>query len=385
MPGTQGRRTISGATLSGLQPVERLTRGYTRAWALGLAALALAGLAIIDVSLPEDANVSGALAVVPFLASTAGTTGAVAILGLASTAVAVGLAFIDGSGLHASVVRILVIAAGTMVAAKVASSRQRRERRLVALSAVADVAQRAIMTTPGPVVGSVAVAVRYQSSSTAAAVGGDCLEALDTRFGTRLLLGDVRGHGLPAVRLSALVLGAFRALGHLEPDLARIAREIDVLLARYTEDADGIELDGEEFVTAIFVQVAQDRVTIANCGHPPPLLLRRDGEVAMLEATRPTVPLALGSQPRLDTITVTPGARLLLYTDGITESRDPDGVFFNLRHAAARLASRPLEPMLDGLLEELRQHTNDQVLDDVALLAFEPPGRLAPTAVERAD
>lgn len=364
---------ISWTMVDRIRIVERATQRYILWWSVAIAAVVLVVLAGIDLALPRDKDVSGALAVVPFLASTAGTPRAVGILGLAATAVALGLAFLDGSGIQESVIRIAVIAAGTLVAMQMASSRQRRERRLVAVSAVAEAAQRAIMSNPRPLVGSVAVAVRYQSSTRAATVGGDCFDVLDTPFGTRLFIGDVRGHGLPAVRLSALVLGAFRSLGQLEADLARVAREVDALLARYTTDSAEGELSEAEFVTAIFVEIAQDQMTIANCGHPPPLLLQPEGHMTMLDATQPALPLALGSQPKLDTVTVRPGTRVLLYTDGITESRDQNGVFFDLQKVLAGFASQPLEVMLDSLLHELQRHTDHEILDDVALLAFEIP------------
>ena len=74
------------------------------------------------------------------------------------------------------------------------------------------------------------VSTWYESPVDVATVGGDCYEVLETAHGTRLIIGDVRGHGLPSVRLAALVLGAFRVLAHIEADLAKIARELDALV-----------------------------------------------------------------------------------------------------------------------------------------------------------
>lgn len=214
-----------------------------------------------------------------------------------------------------------MIVVGTVVAVQAARLRNRRELRLVDLSRVAEAAQRAIIRQPAPQVGSVAVATWYQSSVRAATVGGDCYEALDTPFVTRLLIGDVRGHGLASVRLAALVVGAFRALAFIEPDLATVARELDMLASRYAADAasgdgDG-DGDGEEFVTAVIAQVEGPTVAIANRGHPAPLLIIPDGHVRELPATCPTVPLGIGSDPTLDVVKVHPSTRLLLYTDGL--------------------------------------------------------------------
>ena len=98
---------------------------------------------------------------------------------------------------------------------------------------------------------------------------------------------------MPSVRLAALVLGGFRALAYITPDLATIAHELDHLVARYARDPTATDVDGEEFVTAVMCDIDRSSITIANCGHPPPLLIGADGEVCALEASVPTVPLGV--------------------------------------------------------------------------------------------
>ncbi len=292
----------------------------------------IVGLLAANFLLPS-VNLSGALVAAPFLASSGVRPARVASVGGLAAAGAIGVALSDRSGLTVSAVRVAVIVVGTLAAARAASLRIRRQERLVDLSMVAEAAQRAILRRPASQVGCVAVATWYQSSVRAATVGGDCYEILATPFGTRAIVGDVRGHGPPSVRLMALVVGAFRALAVIEEELTGVARELDLLTARYAASTTDDGADGEEFVTAVLCQVNGSTLRVANCGHPSPLLVRRDGVMAM-HASVPTFPLGLGSAPVVDTWDMGTCSRVLLYTDGLIEAVDRSGNFFDLQRAA---------------------------------------------------
>ena len=73
--------------------------------------------------------------------------------------------------------------------------RQRQADRIAELLRLAAVAQQAVLRPLGPQVGSLAVAGRYISATAAADIGGDLYEALDTPYGVRIIIGDVRGQG----------------------------------------------------------------------------------------------------------------------------------------------------------------------------------------------
>jgi sigma-B regulation protein RsbU (phosphoserine phosphatase) len=90
---------------------------------------------------------------------------------------------------------------------------------------------------------------------------------VETPHGVRLLVGDVRGKGLDAVRLAGVVLGSFRDAAQDRPDLAQVAAALDRSVTR--------AIGREDFVTAVVVQVAADGSAIVlNCGHPALLLVR---------------------------------------------------------------------------------------------------------------
>ena len=101
----------------------------------------------------------------------------------------------------------------TGIAAVVALIRERQAERIAELSKLATVAQQAVLRPLGPQVGTLAVAGRYISATAAADIGGDLYEALDTPYGVRMIIGDVRGKGLDAVRLASIVLGSLPARG----------------------------------------------------------------------------------------------------------------------------------------------------------------------------
>jgi hypothetical protein len=201
--------------------------------------------------------------------------------------------------------------------------RQGQNERYAELVKLARVAQEAVLAPLGPQVGQLAVAGRYVSASAAADIGGDLYEALDTPFGVRMIIGDVTGKGIDAVRTASLVLGAYRHVAYERSDLRDIVADLDRAVSRSAGD--------EEFVTAGLVEERGGTLTVVNCGHPAPLLLRH-GRVIPLDPPRTAPPLGLSPKttPRVERLE--PGDRLLLYTDGLAEAR-PRGQSVRARRA----------------------------------------------------
>ena len=335
-----------------------------RAWALlGIGAvLAVAG---IDIALGPDHVFVTAVVVGPALAAVAcrpAVTAAVAAFALV-TAVLVGHYFEELVGTD-EVVRysavLLVGAALTLAAAR----RADRERRLVEMTKVAEVAQRTILRSLPASLGPFSFAARYVSASHEALIGGDFYDACETVHGVRAVVGDVRGKGLDAVQLAADVLGAFRAAAHLDA-LDDVVHAVDDAVRRL--------VGPEDFVTAVFVQFNGDgTICIVNCGHPAPLIVCPTG-ARFVEAGR-TRPLGLDPDATGHVEPFRPDDRLLLYTDGLIEARDRTGTFFPLeRSAVAALGQDTLDEALDVLLKGLVDHAGGQVNDDVAVLLTQAP------------
>ncbi|MEE1942365.1 PP2C family protein-serine/threonine phosphatase [Streptomyces sp. TRM 70361] len=351
------------------------------------------------------------LSPVPALAAIRG--GPRDVLALTAAALAVGLTGAVGQGWGGRgeadnhvVVLASVVAVG--LAALLASAvRERREGELDRMRRVAEAAQLAVLS-PVPVrAGGLRLAAGYRAAETDTLVGGDLYEAVvlptpGRPDRTRLIVGDVRGKGLPAIRTAAAVLGAFREAAQYESALGTVAGRCSRAVARTAGDLAGAE--GEElFVTAALVEIEGPVLRVAALGHPPPVLLTPAGCRPLV--AEPLPPLGLLHQfagaagvagaadgdpeedgaPRgaqdvqgvlPDVTRWEPGDRLLLYTDGIDEARDEHGHFFPLGGTLETLRTAPTERLPELLLDAVARHAGRRLRDDAAVLVaeYERPG-----------
>ncbi|MCW2547232.1 MAG: hypothetical protein JWN96_1692, partial [Mycobacterium sp.] len=254
------------------------------------------------------------------------------------------------------------VARRAALALETAETFREQSWRLAMVTRVADAAQRAILAPPPARLGSLLLAARYVSAAAEARVGGDLYEVVERPGAVRLLIGDVRGKGLAAVRTATIVLGEFRAAAVDIADLGQVARHIDRRIRPYLGD--------EDFVTALIAEIGDDgHYSIVCCGHPPALIVT-GGQIHELELEH-ALPLGLGTTPTVKTGQLSAGDRLLLYTDGAIESRRPDGQFVELTHIAEPIAHAELNVGLDGVLAALREAIGSEPADDIALLVAE--------------
>ncbi|MCX4723933.1 PP2C family protein-serine/threonine phosphatase [Streptomyces sp. NPDC090052] len=217
----------------------------------------------------------------------------------------------------------------------------------------------------------------YLAADEYARVGGDLYELIESPFGTRVLVADVRGKGLDAINAGAAVLSAFRVAGYEEPGLSDLTRRMENILDRYNVYAETI---GQEprHVTALLVEFAPDRqrMRLVNCGHLEPFAVSGSGarQVALGEAG---LPLGLGflvpDEERARAVVETRlpyGDRLLLFTDGVTEARDGHRVFYPL---ARRLEGwTGLEPaaLVREIEQDLHRYVGGRLQDDAAIMVI---------------
>jgi phosphoserine phosphatase RsbU/P len=332
---------------------------------LGAAFGLLAIVVVVELADGAQPHYIGLMVAAPFTAAAFATWRVVLAVGAVATAI--GLAFAIGGPrvTVATTVNVAGIVLATAIAAGVAMIRERQAERIAELSKLASVAQQAVLRPLGPRMGTLAVAGRYISATEAADIGGDLYEVLDTPYGVRMIIGDVRGKGLDAVRLASIVLGSYRHVAYDQPDLQAIVADLDRAVARSVGD--------EDFVTAALVEERGGTLTIVNCGHPPPLLLRR-GQVIPLEPPAPAPPLGFMPlvQPRVERLE--PGDRLLLYTDGLAEARQ-EGEFFPTAERAWRLLGHgTVGDGLASLETALMEWVHGQLEDDIALVLMEYAG-----------
>ncbi|MFI0899110.1 PP2C family protein-serine/threonine phosphatase [Streptomyces sp. NPDC020983] len=257
--------------------------------------------------------------------------------------------------------------------------RERRSRQLTRARLVAETAQRVLLRPPPGRLGELRIAWRYLAAEDDAQIGGDLFAVTRRRPDlVRVLIGDVRGKGLPAIAEASAVLGAFRETARYCPTLPELAESLEERIVRDMEEvADDREDPGEHFVTALLLEVpgAGGQARMACCGHPPPLLIRADGAVTATHCADPAPPLGSGLLAAGGAADVPipygDGDTLLLYTDGLIEARSRQGAFYPL---AERLAGFPSAADPDSLLrylcEDLLAYSGGRLGDDAALLAI---------------
>ncbi|MFF3555224.1 PP2C family protein-serine/threonine phosphatase [Streptomyces tsukubensis] len=281
------------------------------------------------------------------------------------------------------VAALVLLTVGTAV---VIGARRRLRRELRRARAVAHATQSVLLRPPPARLEGLSLAAGQLSASRGAIVGGDLYEAVATPYGVRAVIGDVRGHGLPAIGAVAAVLGSFREAAHDEAELGGLLRRLDRAVQRHLRErardehpaasgSDPENPSAEEFVTLLLLEIDQDcGVRALNCGHPWPYRLGPGG-ARPLAAAEPLPPLGPFPLPAvLDPYLAEPlgpGEDLLLHTDGAVEARDARGRFFGLRTALERIAAAPPAPpaaVIATLRAALLRHTGGRPGDDVALL-----------------
>ncbi|MFE6839219.1 PP2C family protein-serine/threonine phosphatase [Streptomyces sp. NPDC057705] len=262
---------------------------------------------------------------------------------------------------------------------------RRSGEQLASARGIAEAAQRAVLPKPAERIGGLHVSAWYEAAQADAFIGGDLYAVQDTPYGVRLAVGDVRGKGLGAVEAVAVVLGAFREAAETEPTLEALAQRLERALAREGTRRDGLDAV-EGFTTCVLGEIPAGAgvLRLLNRGHPEPLLLHGNGELAVLAPAEPALPLGMGElggwPDRVEEWAFPPGTTLLLYTDGLTEARDRAGDFYD---PAARLRGRIFPgpyALLSALSSDVRRHTGGGATDDMALLAV---GRPEPRQPER--
>jgi hypothetical protein len=267
----------------------------------------------------------------------------------------------------------LVSMAGLVTSSAV---RTRRQSELDQVRRIAVAAQKVILRPVPERLGPVRAASLSLAAGTGAQIGGDLYAAAKTPYGVRLIVGDVRGKGLDAVHAVSVALGAFREFAHYEDDLVEVMNRCTAALRREAAvpGAYDQEVLMEGFTTALLAQVPDEHVVhLVNRGHPPPLMLHQ-GRVETLMPASPLPPLGLedlftGPPAKPESYPLSPGDRLLLYTDGVIEARNRDNDFFALAQAMEAIpASTTPSEFLEELHRALIRHTEGHLADDVAMI-----------------
>lgn len=344
----------------------------------------IALVTVVDVIAPPEVHLGPFLVAAPALAASftgprmTAFVGAVAVL--AQSLVAIVRTSINDLN-HTYQIIALVLISGFVTF--FAHLRQRNERAVTQLRSVAEAAQHVVLRPLPKRSGPLRIASVYLAAEAEAQIGGDLYAATRTDGGTRMIIGDVRGKGLSAIGEAASVLGAFHALSRQEAQLSDLVAHLEESVAldqdcicHEEEDGEDDHERAESFVTAAVLDIpdASTELRLVSCDHPPPLLLRA-GEAFPLHVRVPAPPLGLAhllvTEHTAETFTFDVGDTLLLYTDGVIESRDRSGAFYPLMERAASWTGGGPESLLESLCDDLVRHAGGSLDDDAALVAIE--------------
>ncbi|WP_030605086.1 PP2C family protein-serine/threonine phosphatase [Streptomyces fulvoviolaceus] len=337
-------------------------------WVRVLPAALLAGVCAATLASPDPLDIGFLLGAIPPLAVLSYGPAATAVLGGLVVAVLLVPAFrLDDPG-SADLLTVGFVAA---LSVAVSFVRSRRDAQLVTERAVAEAAQRAVVPPLPEWVGPVRCAGLYRAAQRGTLVGGDFFDVREGPHGVRAVMGDVQGHGLSAVATVASLLGAFREAVLDQPGPESVAARLD---RRLEVDSAGLR-HSELFATALLLEFSADatEVRFVACGHPAPVLLR-DGRAVELEVPSGT-PLGLGlsdaSPPTGFTVSLRPGDRLFLASDGVWETRDGTGAFYPLTERLPGFADDDPAVLAERVWADLVRYGRT-LQDDVTMLVLTP-------------
>jgi PAS domain S-box-containing protein len=225
---------------------------------------------------------------------------------------------------------------------------QANQQRLEAEHRIVELLQTTIVPDRLPVIPGVQVAAAYRPAEVDVDVGGDWYDAFETTDGRIVVVvGDVAGHGVEAASLMGRVRNALRAYAFEDSDPATVLLRLHRLIRNQDDDA---------MVTAFVARYepATSLISWSRAGHPPPLLVGRDGTTRFLDEVNGAPLGTMVREYRTATTRLDPGALIVCYTDGLIERRDrvlDDGLAW-LEEKVREYAGDPLGALCDKLVDD---------------------------------
>jgi PAS domain S-box-containing protein len=239
--------------------------------------------------------------------------------------------------------------------------------------------QRSLLPQRQPVQSAVEVATRYLPAHSGVDVGGDWFDVIrlsGSRVG--LVSGDVAGHGIQAAATMGRLRTAVQTLADVDLEPEELLTRLDELVARLASEGELAGRAGDLSATCLYAiyDPVSRYCTLARAGHPAPAVVRAQGTVEFLDLP-PGPMLGVGGLPFEEAEVQLPeGSLLVLYTDGLVETRQRDiGTGLKaMRKVLSEVHLRPDGaahdlPSLDGICDSLvKALLPEQGGDDAALL-----------------
>jgi len=206
------------------------------------------------------------------------------------------------------------------------------------------------------------------TSASSLEVGGDVLDYFPRERRLGVLVGDVSGKGVPAAIFSAMLDGHFHAFTDLPTDaaeLGEVAQRLNAHLLSRSGD--------EKFVTLVFAVLRRNgELAYINAGHNPPIVVKQAGKTQRLPAGGTILGMLEEATYQSDRTDLQTDDVLVLYSDGVTEARSPDGEFFSLERLERIVTeerAHSAETIHDKIIDEWNRFTaGEPAADDVTLM-----------------
>ena len=241
------------------------------------------------------------------------------------------------------------------------ASSYQRERR------IAETLQRGLLPAIPDTIPGFEMAHFYTPAWQEAAIGGDFYDFTDVGGGVyALTIGDVSGKGLEAAVVTAMVKYLLRAYTAEDAEPSVVLERTNNAIIRYTEP--------DLFITLIYglLSTKTRRFRYGSAGHEPILVYRAGDSSLAYENPEGTAAGLIQDEEYLTHESVLdPGDIMVMYTDGLTDARSPDGAFLGqegLARIVSLIGGRPANEFLEALIAHLKEFTGGEFGDDIAVL-----------------
>lgn len=233
---------------------------------------------------------------------------------------------------------------------------------------IAQTLQRSLLPPELPAIPGFEVAARYRAVGEGNEVGGDFYDLFPVgKDSWSIVIGDVRGKGADAAAVTALARYTLREVATREPGPSRVLAALNDAILR--------QRPADEFCTAIYACLApnsgRSELRLSCGGHPPPVLLRSDGEAVPVGS--PGTLLGALPTPALDEhrLTLSAGDAIVFYTDGVAEARPPSGpTCLDIPAVLAAHRGEDSESLAARLYEAAEDLQDGRPHDDMAILVL---------------
>jgi PAS domain S-box-containing protein len=242
---------------------------------------------------------------------------------------------------------------------------EQRERR------VARTLQDSLLPRRLPAIPGLEAGARYLAGGEGTVVGGDLYDLFAVEDEWAFVVGDVCGKGAEAAALTAMVRYTIRAevVHHASP--GEVLGLLNAAILRQDVDS--------RFCTVLHGRVRVSpggaRLELASAGHPAPIVRRADGAVEVPGCSGPLLGVIPDVRPADVPVELAPGDALVCFTDGVTESRGPNGMFGDERllELLAGTAGDDAKRLADRVVEAVLEFQGGRPQDDVAVLVLRVP------------